>query len=120
MLSCNQILNHTAGHVALETVVNPKKVAAFVGLQSVTVCTQTAGVSVSDDRLRRLGTGSITAPNDALHDEQEDQAASKRPPRKSLGGLTKSAKRPLPVSFRQRPLQQQPGGAKQWEACWGS
>ena len=42
-----------------------------------------------------------------VHGQTERQPEPTAPRRKSLGDLTKSARRLLPVSFRQRPLQQQ-------------
>ena len=47
-------------------------------------------------------------PSGELPEEAGDKAAAvKAPSRKSFGDVTRSARRLLPVSFRQRPLQQQ-------------
>ncbi len=53
-------------------------------------------------------------PSGELPEEAGDKAAAvKAPSRKSFGDVTRSARRLLPVSFRQRPLQQQQQPADQ-------
>ena len=66
---------------------------------------------VADSEGGSEDTGRLPKVGKLLAEEEQGQvsgqADSSAPLRKSFGDLTKSARRLLPVSFRQRPLQQQ-------------